>query len=53
MRSTRSDSSWMMVAARVRSGSLHTLPSTSAWLKPMRLVSGVFSSCETLARKSR
>ena len=36
-----------------RSASLLRLPSTSAWLKPMRLVSGVFSSCETLARKSR
>src|SRR5450759_3090136 len=52
MRRTRSDSSWMIVAARVRSFSLHRLPSTSAWLKPIRLVRGVFSSCDTLARNA-
>ncbi len=53
MRSTRSDSSWTTVAARARSFSVLMLPSTSAWLNPMRLVNGVLSSWDTLARKSR
>src|ERR1700687_2560870 len=53
MRRTRSDSSWTMAAARNRSFSVLMLPSTSAWLNPIRLVNGVLSSCETLARNSR
>ena len=53
IRSTRSDSSWTTVAALVFSSSVSRLPSTSAWLKPIRLVRGVLSSWETLARNSR